>query len=34
MESWKKDMDPNKKNAELMSTPEGTLQIFEKKVRN
>ncbi|KNY27087.1 penicillin-binding protein 2 [Pseudobacteroides cellulosolvens] len=31
MESWKKDMDPNKKNVDLMSTPEGTYQFLRKK---
>ncbi|HEY9060320.1 MAG TPA: penicillin-binding protein 2 [Pseudobacteroides sp.] len=29
--SWKKDMDPNKKNADLMSTPEGTFKFLRKK---
>lgn len=31
MESWKKDMDPNKKNTDLLSTPEGTFQFLRKK---
>lgn len=31
LESWKKDMDPNKKNADLMSTAEGTFKFLRKK---
>ncbi len=32
MESWKKDMDPSKKNFDLMSTPEGTFQYLRDKL--
>ena len=32
MENWKKDMDPNKKNADLLATPEGTFKFLRKKL--
>jgi penicillin-binding protein 2 len=31
LESWRKDMDPNKRNVTLMSTPEGTFKFLRDK---